>query len=115
MIAQDGALAFELLLLRIHPAASRVRMLAEESPASFIAWDVLALDDEDLRAVPQVERRSRLETVLAGIAPPIHLTPATLDRDTATDWFGRFEGAGLDGVIAKRLDAPYQPGKRAML
>jgi ATP-dependent DNA ligase len=115
VIAQDGALAFESLLLRIHPAASRVRMLAAESPASFIAWDLLALDDEDLRAVPQGERRSRLETVLAGIAPPIHLTPATLDRDTATDWFGRFEGAGLDGVIAKRLDAPYQPGKRAML
>jgi ATP-dependent DNA ligase len=90
-------------------------MLAAESPASFIAWDLLALDDEDLRAVPQGERRLRLETVLAGIAPPIHLTPATLDRDTATDWFGRFEGAGLDGVIAKRLDAPYQPGKRAML
>jgi ATP-dependent DNA ligase len=115
VIAQDGALAFESLLLRIHPAASRVRMLAEESPASFIAWDLLALGDEDLRAVPQAERRSQLEAVLAGIAPPIHLTPATLDRDTATDWFGRFEGAGLDGVIAKRLDAPYQPGKRAML
>lgn len=115
VIAQDGALAFESLLLRIHPAASRVRMLAAESPASFIAWDLLALDDKDLREVPQGERRSRLEAVLAGVAPPIHLTPATLARDTATDWFGRFEGAGLDGVIAKRLDAPYQPGKRAML
>jgi ATP-dependent DNA ligase len=115
VIATDGALAFESLLLRIHPAASRVRMLAAESPASFIAWDVLALGDEDLRAVPQGERRARLETALAGIAPPIHLTPATRDRDTAADWFARFEGAGLDGVIAKRLDATYQPGKRAML
>jgi ATP-dependent DNA ligase len=115
VIAQEGALAFESLLLRIHPAASRVRMLAAESPASFIAWDLLALDDEDLRAAPQGERRARLEAVLAGIAPPIHLTPATRDRDTAADWFARFEGAGLDGVIAKRLDAPYQPGKRAML
>jgi ATP-dependent DNA ligase len=115
VIAQDGALAFESLLLRIHPAASRVRMLAAESPASFIAWDLLALDDDDLRDVPQGERRTRLETALAGIAPTIHLTPATFDRDTAADWFARFEGAGLDGVIAKRLDASYQPGKRAML
>jgi ATP-dependent DNA ligase len=115
VIAQAGALAFESLLLRIHPAASRVRMLAAESPASFIAWDLLALGNEDLREVPQGERRARLETALAGIAPPIHLTPATLDRDTAAGWFARFEGAGLDGVIAKRLDAPYQPGKRAML
>jgi ATP-dependent DNA ligase len=115
VISTDGALAFESLLLRIHPAASRVRMLAAESPASFIAWDLLALGDEDLRAVPQGERRARLETALAGIAPPIHLTPATRDRDTAADWFARFEGAGLDGVIAKRLDATYQPGKRAML
>ena len=115
VIATDGALAFESLLLRIHPAASRVRMLAAESPASFIAWDLLALGDEDLRAVPQGERRARLEAALDGIAPPIHLTPATRDRDTAADWFARFEGAGLDGVIAKKLDAPYQPGKRAML
>ena len=115
VIAEAGALAFESLLLRIHPAASRVRMLAAESPASFIAWDLLALGDEDLREVPQGDRRARLETALAGIALPIHLTPATLDRDTAADWFTRFEGAGLDGVIAKRLDAPYQPGKRAML
>jgi ATP-dependent DNA ligase len=115
VIARDGALAFESLLLRIHPAESRVRMLAGESPASFVAWDLLALDDEDLRAVPQVDRRARLETVLAGARPPIHLTPATTDRALAADWFARFEGAGLDGVIAKRLEAPYQPGKRAML
>jgi ATP-dependent DNA ligase len=115
VIARDGALDFEALLLRIHPAASRVNMLAAESPASFVAWDLLALGDEDLRAVPQGERRRRLETVLDGAVSPVHLTPATTDRATATEWFERFEGAGLDGVVAKRLDAPYQPGKRAML
>jgi len=115
VIARDGTLDFEALLLRIHPAASRVRMLAAESPASFVAWDMLALDDEDLRVVPQSERRARLEQVLGAAQPPIHLTPATRDRATAATWFERFEGAGLDGVIAKRLDAPYQPGKRAML
>jgi ATP-dependent DNA ligase len=115
VIARDGALDFEALLLRIHPAASRVKMLAEESPASFVAWDLLALGDEDLRPVPQGERRQRLEAVLGTAEPPIHLTPATRDRATAADWFERFEGAGLDGVVAKRLDAAYQPGKRAML
>jgi ATP-dependent DNA ligase len=115
VIAQDGALAFESLLLRIHPAASRVRMLAAESPASFVAWDLLALGDEDLRSVPQGERRVRLEALMGDKEPPVHLTPATRDRATAADWFARFEGAGLDGVIAKRLDASYQPGKRAML
>jgi ATP-dependent DNA ligase len=115
VIARDGALQFESLLLRIHPAASRVKMLAEESPASFVAWDLLALGDEDLRGMPQAERRTRLEAVLAGVKAPVHLTPATRDRATAADWFERFEGAGLDGVVAKKLDAPYQPGKRAML
>ncbi|HZM73436.1 MAG TPA: ATP-dependent DNA ligase [Candidatus Polarisedimenticolia bacterium] len=115
VIASDGALQFEALLLRIHPAESRVRMLAEQSPASFVAWDLLALDDEDLRATPQGERRKRLEAVLSNPEPPVHLTPATTDRDLAADWFDRFEGAGLDGVVAKRLDAPYMPGKRAML
>ena len=115
VIARDGALDFEALLLRIHPAASRVNMLAAESPASFVAWDLLALDNEDLREVSQGERRERLEGVLAGTEPPVHLTPATRDRSTAADWFDRFEGAGLDGVIAKRVDSPYQPGKRAML
>ena len=115
VIATDGGLAFESLLLRIHPAASRVKMLAEETPASFVGWDLLALGDEDLRSVPQGERRARLEAVFAGVEPPIHLTPATLDRALAADWFDRFEGAGLDGVIAKKIDALYQPGKRAML
>lgn len=111
----DGRLDFDALLLRIHPAESRVRMLAAQSPASYVAWDLLALGDDDLRAMPQAERRHRLEAVLAAAAPPVHLTPATLDRAEAMDWFDRFEGAGLDGVVAKRLDAPYQPGKRAML
>ena len=116
VIARDGALDFEALLLRIHPAASRVNMLAAESPASFVAWDLLALGDEDLRDVPQGERRARLEAVLAGVQPPVHLTPGDdATAPMAADWFDRFEGAGLDGVIAKRLDAPYQPGKRAML
>ena len=115
VIARDGALDFEALLLRIHPAESRVRMLAAESPASFVAWDLLALGDEDLRGVPQGERRRRLVAALAGVTPPVHLTPATEDRDLAADWFDRFEGAGLDGVVAKRLDGTYQPGKRAML
>jgi ATP-dependent DNA ligase len=115
VIARDGALDFEALLLRIHPADSRVRMLAAETPASYVAWDLLALADDDLRAVPQRERRVRLEGALGRAAAPIHLTPATLDRAVAADWFDRFEGAGLDGVVAKRLDAPYQPGKRAMV
>ncbi|HET7726962.1 MAG TPA: ATP-dependent DNA ligase [Candidatus Limnocylindrales bacterium] len=115
VIAGTDGLAFEALLLRIHPAASRVRLLASETPASFVAWDLLALGDEDLRGAPQGKRRARLEEVLGGVQPPLHLTPATTDRATAADWFDRFEGAGLDGVVAKRLDGVYQPGKRAML
>jgi ATP-dependent DNA ligase len=115
VIAADGGLQFEALLLRIHPAESRVRMLAEQSPASYVAWDLLALGDEDLRAVPQGERRTRLEAALGKARPPVHLTPATTDRSLAADWFDRFEGAGLDGVVAKRLDGVYQPGKRAMI
>jgi len=116
VIAGDGGLQFEALLLRIHPAESRVRMLAEQSPASFVAWDLLALDDTDLRATPQGERRALLERQLnRPLDPAVHLTPATTDRALAADWFDRFEGAGLDGVVAKRLDGTYQPGKRAML
>ena len=115
VIPGDDGLEFESLLLRIHPAASRVKMLAEQTPASFVAWDLLALGDDDLRAVPQGERRAAIERELRGAQPPIHLTPATRDIDVARDWFNRFEGAGLDGVVAKPLDAPYQPGKRAML
>ena len=116
VIAGDGGLQFEALLLRIHPAESRVRMLAEQAPASFIAWDLLALDDTDLRGMPQGERRALLEQQLKGpLDPSVHLTPATTDRALAADWFDRFEGAGLDGVVAKRLEGKYQPGKRAML
>jgi ATP-dependent DNA ligase len=115
VIAGPDGLDFDALLLRIHPAASRVKLLAAETPASFVAWDLLALDDEDLRQTPQRERRARLEKALGGVKPPIHLTPATGDRSIAADWFTRFEGAGLDGVMAKPPDAPYQPGKRAML
>ncbi|HEY8135957.1 MAG TPA: ATP-dependent DNA ligase [Candidatus Limnocylindrales bacterium] len=115
VIPGDDGLEFESLLLRIHPAASRVKMLAEQTPASFVGWDLLALDDRDLRATPQGERRALIEGQLRNVQPPIHLTPATRDVELARDWFNRFEGAGLDGVIAKPLDAPYQPGKRVML
>jgi len=115
VIRGERGLDFEALLLRIHPAESRVKMLAEQSPASFVAWDLLALDDEDLREVPLEQRRERLEQVLEDAAPPVHLSPATLDRALAEDWFQRFEGAGLDGVMAKRLDAPYRAGERTMI
>ena len=115
VIPGDDGLQFESLLLRIHPAASRVKMLAEQTPASFVGWDLLALDDKDLRATPQGERRALIEKHLKKVKPPIHLTPATTDRELARDWFNRFEGAGLDGVVAKPIDAVYQPGKRAML
>jgi ATP-dependent DNA ligase len=115
VIRTGDRLDFDSLLLRIHPAESRVRLLASQTPASFVAWDLLALGDEDLRSVPQGERRARLESVLGAAQPPIHLTPATRDVSIARDWFDRFEGAGLDGVVAKRLDAAYQPGKRAMV
>jgi len=115
VIAMDGQLDFEALLLRIHPAASRVAMLAERSPASFVAFDLLALDDASLMETPQEERRARLEKVLADVVPPVHLTPMTRDRAQAADWFARFEGAGLDGVVAKEAAAPYEPGRRRML
>jgi ATP-dependent DNA ligase len=115
VIVRADGLDFEALLLRIHPAASRVKLLSAQSPASFVAWDLLALGDEDLRDAPLAARRSRLEQVLATAAPPVHLSPATRDRALAEDWFRRFEGAGLDGVMAKRLDEPYRPGERTML
>jgi ATP-dependent DNA ligase len=92
-----------------------VKLLAAQFPASFVGWDLLALDDEDLREVPLESRRERLERVLAHAAPPVHLSPATRDRALAEDWFRRFEGAGLDGVMAKRLDEPYRPGQRTMI
>ncbi len=115
VIVGTHGLDFEALLLRIHPAASRVARLAAEMPASLVAWDLLALDDEDLRETPLARRRARLEQALAGARPPVHLSPATRDRALARDWFRRFEGAGLDGVMAKRLDAPYRPGERTMI
>jgi ATP-dependent DNA ligase len=115
VIAGAGGLDFDALLLRIHPAASRVQLLAERTPASFIAFDLLALGDDDLQQVPLSERRAALERALAQTRSPIHLTPATRDRALAADWFARFEGAGLDGVVAKRLEESYQPGKRAMV
>jgi ATP-dependent DNA ligase len=115
VIAGPGGLDFEALLLRIHPAASRVKLLAEQMPASFVAWDLLAHGDEDLREKPLSERRKRLEQVLGDAPPPVHLTPATRDRALAEDWFRRFEGAGLDGVMAKRLDEPYRAGERTMI
>jgi ATP-dependent DNA ligase len=115
VIAGPAGLDFEALLLRIHPAASRVARLAAESPASFVAWDLLAVDDEDLRAAPLAARRARLERALAHARAPVHLSPATRDRALAEDWFRRFEGAGLDGVMAKRLDAPYRAGERTMV
>ena len=112
VIAGPRGLDFDSLLLRIHPAASRVKLLAAQTPASYVAWDLLALDGRDLRATPQGERRVLLEAALAGAQPPVHLTPATRDPSVATDWFERFEGAGLDGIVAKRLSDPYMPGKR---
>jgi bifunctional non-homologous end joining protein LigD len=107
-------LDFELLQQRIHPAASRVRKLSAETPASFVAFDLLALGDEDFRQRPFAERRAALEKALAGAAAPIHLTAATDDRDVAKGWFTQFEGAGLDGVIAKPVDIDYEPDKRLM-
>jgi ATP-dependent DNA ligase len=115
VIVGAQGLDFEALLLRIHPAASRVKQLAAQSPASYVAWDVLALDDEDLRSAPLGARRERLERALAHARAPLHLSPATQDRTLAEDWFRRFEGAGLDGVMAKRLDAPYRAGERTMI
>jgi ATP-dependent DNA ligase len=115
VIATPHGLDFEALLQRIHPAASRIRLLAKETPSSFVAFDALALDDEDLRERPFEERRAALEQALGGVEPPVHLTPATRDRQVATEWFDRFEGAGLDGVIAKRVDLPYRENERVML
>jgi len=109
-----NCLDFEALQQRIHPAASRVKLLSEQTPASFIAFDLLALGDADLTEAPLLTRRRELERVLAGAKPPIHLTPTTQDLATARRWFETFEGAGLDGLIAKPLDLTYQPDKRVM-
>ena len=117
VIAGPDGLDFDRLSLRIHPAASRVKMLSEETPAQVVFFDLLAMGDEDLRERPFSERRARLEETLAGEKEgrTLLVTPATTDRAVAEDWFRRFEGAGLDGVMAKRLDGPYTPDKRTML
>ena len=115
VIATDRGLDFDALQLRIHPAASRVKMLSERTPASVVFFDLLCEGDEDLRGTPFEERRKRLEAMLGNAEPPIHITPATRDKDVAQDWFKRFEGAGLDGVMAKPLSGAYLPDKRTML
>jgi ATP-dependent DNA ligase len=116
VIAGAAGLDFEALLLRIHPAASRVAMLARESPASIVLFDLLALGDRDLRGAPLAERRALLERLLVpGGDGRVLVTPATVERTVAADWFERFEGAGLDGVVAKRLEGGYEPGVRAMV
>jgi ATP-dependent DNA ligase len=114
VIASRRGLDFDALQMRLHPAASRIAKLAKATPASFVAFDLLAADGIDLRETPQVERRARLERLLSGVKPPIHLTPLTRDPAEAAEWLKRFEGAGLDGVIAKAASAAYQPGKRVM-
>ena len=111
---ERNTLDFEALQQRIHPAASRVKMLAETTPASFVAFDLLALGDDDLSQTPLIERRAMLEAALAKAGHPIYVTPATRDLDTARQWFSQFEGAGLDGLIAKKFDLTYQPDKRVM-
>jgi ATP-dependent DNA ligase len=115
VIATAGGLDFDALQLRLHPAASRVDKLARQTPSSFVAFDVLAIGERDLMGAPQSERRAALEQLLASVKPPVHLTPVTRDRAVALDWLTRFEGAGLDGVIAKPQSGRYLPGKRAMI
>ena len=115
VIANERGLDFDALQMRLHPAASRVAKLAAATPSAFVAFDALAAEGRSLIDEPQRERRERLEALLAGAEPPLHLTPMTRDRATAARWLEEFEGAGLDGVIAKPEDAPYQPGKRAMM
>ncbi len=115
VITTPRGLAFDLLQMRLHPAASRAAKLAKETPASFVAFDLLAAHGRDLMSTPQSARRAALEGLLAHVGPPVYLTPVTRDRLTAERWLAEFEGAGLDGVIVKPTDAPYQPGKRAMI
>ncbi|MGI5404063.1 ATP-dependent DNA ligase [Streptomyces sp. CA-135486] len=114
VIAHEGRLDFDRLTERIHPADSRVRLLAEQTPASFVAFDLLAIGDEALLDAPLSVRRTTLAAALVGAAPPVHLAPATTDAALAQEWFERYEGAGLDGIIAKPLDLPYRPDARLM-
>jgi len=115
VIATAHGLDFDLLQMRLHPAASRVARLAKETPAAFVAFDALAADGRDLRELGQSERRTHLERLLDGVKAPVHLTPMTRDVEQASEWLSRFEGAGLDGVIAKPGAGTYKPGKRAMI
>jgi ATP-dependent DNA ligase len=115
VIAGPKGLDFDALQMRLHPAASRVAKLAKETPSSFVAFDLLAVGGRNVMEKPQSERRAMLEKLLAKATSPVHLTPMTRDRDVAVDWLKRFEGAGLDGVIAKGANLTYQPGKRVML
>ncbi|WP_163504810.1 ATP-dependent DNA ligase [Fodinicola acaciae] len=114
VIATGDRLDFEALLQRVHPAESRVRLLAERIPASLVVFDILALGDDDLTERPLSERRSILVDALSGVKPPVHVAPATTDIKVASRWFEQYEGAGLDGVVAKPLDVPYQPDARTM-
>jgi ATP-dependent DNA ligase len=115
VIARNNGLDFESLQLRLHPAASRVKLLSQQIPASIVFFDLLSKGDLDLRGEPFQKRRQELEALLASAAPPIHLTPATRESSVASDWFRRFEGAGLDGVMAKPIAGTYEPNKRVML
>ncbi|HKY07594.1 MAG TPA: ATP-dependent DNA ligase [Candidatus Binatia bacterium] len=115
VVAKNGALDFDALQLRIHPAASRVKLLSRELPVSIVFFDLLSDGERDLRGMPFQERRRMLEALHSSSTPPIHLTPATGDSKKAADWFRRFEGAGLDGVVAKPVNGPYEPNKRVML
>jgi ATP-dependent DNA ligase len=115
VIAKDDALDFDALQLRIHPAQSRVKLLSREIPASIVFFDLLCEGDRDLRGIAFEDRRTMLESLLSSVAPPIHLTPATRELSIAADWFSRFEGAGLDGVVAKPVSGSYESNKRVML
>ena len=115
VIATEKGLDFDALQMRLHPAASRVTKLARETPAAFVAFDLLASGQRNLMTAPQAQRRTALEDALAAAAPPVYLTPMTRDRSLAVDWLTRFEGAGLDGVIAKPAAASYEPDKRVMV
>jgi len=115
VIATPNGLDFDALQLRLHPAQSRAAKLARETPASFIAFDALAVEGNNIMAMPQVDRRANLDKLLKRSKAPLYVTPMTTEHHLAVDWLRQFEGAGLDGVIAKRRDLPYQPGKRAML
>src|SRR5207253_9549239 len=115
VIAKDSGLDFEALQLRIHPAASRIKLLSQEIPASIVFFDLLCEGARDLRGEEFQTRRQELESLLSSAAAPIHLTPATRESSVASDWFSRFEGAGLDGVVAKPISGTYEPNKRVML